>query len=116
MTTQLRWVSPPGWPPPPPGWKPPPPGSTFPEGFTPNPDWPPAPPGWQFWQQAGSVLPSCHSCGMGVAVSARRCPQCGAKNPTSPAVLRGGLAMVRLALLAVMLLLLVVAVGSALVS
>lgn len=49
-------------------------------------------------------------------MSARRCPQCGAKNPTSPAVLRGGLAMVRLALLAVMLLLLVVAVGSALVS
>jgi hypothetical protein len=38
----LRFVTPPGWPPPEPGWVPP-------AGWQPHPSWPPAPPDWQFW-------------------------------------------------------------------
>jgi hypothetical protein len=43
MTTQLRWVAPPNWPPMPPGFQPAP-------GWEPDPSWPAPPPGWQFWQ------------------------------------------------------------------
>ncbi|WP_328609356.1 DUF4041 domain-containing protein [Amycolatopsis sp. NBC_00345] len=38
----LRFVAPPGWPPPEPGWVPP-------AGWQPHPSWPPAPQDWQFW-------------------------------------------------------------------
>lgn len=45
MTGQLRFNTPPEWPPPPEGWVPP-------EGWRPDPSWPPAPPGWAFWVPA----------------------------------------------------------------
>jgi collagen type III alpha len=41
--TRIRFVAPPGWPPPPSSdWEPP-------AGWLPNPNWAPIPPGWQFW-------------------------------------------------------------------
>ena len=40
----IRFVVPPGWPPPPAGWKPP-------YGWEPDPQWGPPPAGWSFWQE-----------------------------------------------------------------